>query len=60
MDYYFLKVASCRWPILGLIKELKQLGPFLIALSSADKKPSSLQKYLSQFVDEMKFRKKWY
>ena len=28
------------WPILGLIKELKQLGPFVIALFSAAKKPS--------------------
>ena len=43
-----------------IIKELKQLGPFVIALLSADKKPSSLQEYLSQFVEEIKHRKKWY
>ena len=42
------------WPILGLIKELKELGPFVIVLFSADKKPSSLREYLSQFVEEMK------
>ena len=45
------------WPILGLIEELKQLGPFVIALFSADKKPS-LREYLSQFVEEMKYIEK--
>ena len=59
MDYHFLKVAGCNYGLLlGLIKELKQLGPFVIALFSADKKPSSLQKYLSQFVKEMKYTEK--
>lgn len=42
------------WPILGLVQELRQVGPFVIALFSGNHKPSSLQGYLEQFVEELK------
>ena len=41
------------WPILGLVNELKDLGPFVIALFAASHKPV-LEEYILPFVDEMK------
>jgi hypothetical protein len=43
------------WPILGLIRELKKIGPFLIGLFSGSSKPTSVDDFLSDFVKEMKF-----
>ena len=42
------------WPILGMIQEFKQLGPFVIALYSGTSKPSSLDEYLQPFISELK------
>ena len=42
------------WPILGQVKDLRELGPFVIALFSSSKKPSSVQEYLADFINEMK------
>ena len=42
------------WLILGKIADLPKVGPFVIALFSSTKKPSSLLEYLEQFVMEMK------
>ena len=42
-------------PILGLVNECKQFGPFVIGLFSGKSKPSSLDAYLQPLIDELKF-----
>ena len=41
------------WPILGLIKEFRSFGPFVIGLFAGMRKPP-LEKYLEDFIHEMK------
>ena len=42
------------WPILGIFREFKDLGPFVIALFFGVNKPSSIDAYLQLFIDEIK------
>ena len=42
------------WPILGIFREFKDLGPFVIALFSGVNNPSSIDAYLQLFIDEIK------
>ncbi|CAN7942719.1 unnamed protein product, partial [Ixodes hexagonus] len=56
------------WPILAMVSETKDGGPFPIGVFSAKKKPQNLDEYLNEFVQEMDeaqtegiecFGKKW-
>ncbi|KAH9629842.1 hypothetical protein HF086_011492 [Spodoptera exigua] len=42
------------WPILGNIYELSQLPPFVIGIYYGHGKPTDLESFLREFVDEMK------
>ena len=42
------------WPILGRLKEYPNMDPFVIGLYSCTNKPSSVETYLHDFVEEIK------
>lgn len=42
------------WPILGIIINLFKKEPFVIGIFSGSSKPSSVDEFLSNFVEEMK------
>jgi hypothetical protein len=49
------KSSACElWPVLCLIKNL-QFEPFVVGLYCGKKKPSSLNDYLKEFVEELQF-----
>lgn len=41
------------WPILGMLEEPYQSGPFVIGLFLGEKKPGNVHEFLQDFVDEM-------
>lgn len=50
----FRSSSTTLWPILALIDELREFGPFVLALFVGQTKPSSVHEYLSDFIREMR------
>ena len=43
------------WPITGLIKGVKNSAPFVIGLYSGKGKPSEVNEYIQEYVDEVNY-----
>lgn len=50
----FRSATTALWPILALVEELRDFGPFVLALFAGKRKPTSLHEYLGDFIEEMK------
>lgn len=44
---------SCLWPILGMVKQIPEVGVFIIGVYSGNSKPTSVQDYLNEFVNDL-------
>lgn len=49
---------DCFWPILAVIKQVSDVGVFIIGLYSGKSKPTSVQEYLKEFINDFLSLKK--